>query len=329
MAQEEGGERARDATDQSRGDHAAEAGAEEVEGEDRPEGEGGGLDGHLDEPEPEKLERQRAEARHGVEGDPLAEGARLSLARPSSFRGGLFARCVPSSWGNAAASAWPPTARKDRTARCRWRPPRGLPEGQEPHEHPGSQEGAGAGPEHVDAVEHADRPSRGARGAHAAPHEEGQRHPHQDGGRQKGDHVQECPPHGIRVPGAEANVEDVVVEPSAQRSPGGDRDFQRGEGHEGALRRQAKAEAAAQMAADAQPRHERAHDHGDRFDSDAGVQGENALPGHLVDEGGSPAHEESRAQKRQMAPGEAGGSFVQGEHYRCRPAVADRGPGLS
>ena len=62
----------------------------------------------------------------------------------------------------------------------------------------------------------------------------------------------------------------------------------------------AQAEQAADVAADAQARHEGADDHRDRVNADAAVEGQDPLPRHLVDEAGRAAHEESEPGQDQL-----------------------------
>ena len=70
---------------------------------------------------------------------------------------------------------------------------------------------------------------------------------------------------------------------------------------------EARGEAPAEVAADPEPGHERGHDHGHGVEPDPAVEGEQALPGDLVDEGRGAAQEEEEAgedDRRRVAPHE-------------------------
>ena len=102
-----------------------------------------------------------------------------------------------------------------------------------------------------------------------------------------------------RVQPAGAYVEPVVVEPGAGGAEGGDAQLEGGEDAQRGRPVHPGAVDAAEVAARAEAGHEGPHDHRDGVDAHAAVQGEDALPGDLVDEGGDPAHEESRPHRGQ------------------------------
>ena len=59
-----------------------------------------------------------------------------------------------------------------------------------------------------------------------------------------------------------------------------------------------------------------ADDHGDGIDADAAVQGEDALPGDLVDEPGGAAHEERQRGEDQLGTGATAGVRSAGGRHR-------------
>jgi hypothetical protein len=95
-------------------------------------------------------------------------------------------------------------------------------------------------------------------------------------------------------------VEHVVVEPATERREQADRQLDDREGRERGRPRQAAAQQAAGVAAQAQARHEGRDDQRDRVDADAGLQGQDALPGHLVDERRGAGQAEERGHHRQQ-----------------------------
>jgi len=100
-------------------------------------------------------------------------------------------------------------------------------------------------------------------------------------------------------------VEPVVVDPRARRAESGDAELERGESREGPSSPETCGEATAQVAADPEADHERGHDHGDGVEAHPAVEGEQPLPGDLVDEGGGAAEEEEEAgegDRRGVAP---------------------------
>ena len=81
-----------------------------------------------------------------------------------------------------------------------------------------------------------------------------------------------------------------------------DAELQKRESGEGAARIEPHQPGPAQLAARAQAGQERGHDHGHRVEADAAAQGEHPLPGHLIDEGGGAAQEESEPDHRERIP---------------------------
>ena len=78
------------------------------------------------------------------------------------------------------------------------------------------------------------------------------------------------------------------------------------EREQGGPRREAHARGAPAVAARSEAEHERGHDGRHRIDADAALQGEDALPGHLVDEARGAAGQEGRDEEREDARGHAG-----------------------
>ena len=163
------------------------------------------------------------------------------------------------------------------------------------HEHPGRQQRADRSTQRVEGVEVPDGP-RGPLGlVHQRAHQERQRHPHQERRRRQERELHERRARQRIEPGGQAEREHVVEQGAARRAPDGDADLDQRERDERAARRAPLAEHAARVAAEAEPHHERGHDDRDRVDPDAALQGEDALPDDLVDEGGGPAQEEENA----------------------------------
>ena len=126
-------------------------------------------------------------------------------------------------------------------------------------EQPRGGEGAARRAEHVDAVERADRAPGRTHVAHHRPHQERQRHAHQHRRRQRASEVHEAGGPGWAVEAGGERVEPVVVEPAGSRRRRAPiASSTSGEGDERRPRREARAQHAAQVAADAEPGHERA-----------------------------------------------------------------------
>lgn len=99
-----------------------------------------------------------------------------------------------------------------------------------------------------------------------------------------------CPPESARTWGntfcTVASTRGVGAQ--VQRIP----PLGRLDGHEGEERADAQARAASQLATEAQADHEGGHDHGDRVDPRAALEGQDPLLDHLVDQGRNAAEEE-------------------------------------
>ena len=130
---------------------------------------------------------------------------------------------------------------------------------------------------------------------------ERERRSHEKGGRQQRAKVQEARRPGITVQVGLVQVQPVVIERAARCAEERDRDLDGREQAERLAGGHTCADHPAGVAADAEARHERAHDHGDRVDADAAMKGEDPLPGHLVDERRS-ATEEERGAHQEDSP---------------------------
>ena len=95
-----------------------------------------------------------------------------------------------------------------------------------------------------------------------------------------------------RARAARRCVEQVVEERHAREGEEGDRELGGRESREAPSQRQAVGEVAAREAPEPEARHERRDDDGDRVHVGAAEEGEEALPDHLVEQRGEPAHEE-------------------------------------
>ena len=89
---------------------------------------------------------------------------------------------------------------------------------------------------------------------------------------------------------------------------------------EGGARREAHAQGAPAVAARSEAEHEGGDDGRHRIDADAALQGEDALPGHLVDEARGAAGQEGRDEEREDARGHAG------RLLRMEPSSAESPP---
>ena len=98
-------------------------------------------------------------------------------------------------------------------------------------------------------------------------------------------------------------VEPVVIEEGAGGSEGGDRELDEREEAQRRARLEPRAQPPAELAADPEPGHEGGHDHRHRVEPDAAVEGEDALPGDLIDERRSAAQQEQE-------PGEGDGGRI-------------------
>ncbi len=277
----------------------ARGGSEEVEAQHGAEGEGRGLDRHVHDPEPEDLERERAEAGERVECHPLREaktrlGERARLRRPGW-------RLVPARVGTI------PPGREEGKGRRQGVGQRGdehrAANSQEAHEDPGREEGAHAGADHVQAVENPEPRSCVLRVAHDGAGQKGQGHPHQGGGQGEAQEVEKPRRPRRVVEAGRVPVEQVVEQPGADRSEEAYPELQEGESREGAARIELHGQGAAQLAAEPEAGHERRHDHGHRVETDPAAQGQHPLPGHLVDEGRGAAQEEGEPGHRQRSSG--------------------------
>ncbi len=168
-------------------------------------------------------------------------------------------------------------------------------------EQPRRGEGAERRAEHVDPVERADRAPGRAHVAQHRPHQERQRHAHEQRGRQQCGKVREAGgERGTLEPRGE-RVEPVVIEEGAGGSEGGDRELDEREEAQRRARLEPRAQPAAELAADPEPGHEGRHDHRDRVEPDAAVEREDALPGDLVDERRSAAQQEQEPGEEDTA----------------------------
>ena len=106
--------------------------------------------------------------------------------------------------------------------------------------------------------------------------------------------------------------EPVVVEGAAERSEDAHRELDHREETEGRRAGDTGGRDAARVAAEAQPGHEGGHDERYGGDADAGVEGEQPLPDHLVHEGGGAAQQERGGHERHGHP--LGASLANGGH---------------
>lgn len=170
------------------------------------------------------------------------------------------------------------------------------------HQKPGAGERAGGGAQHVDAVQVADRAPRRAGDSNTRPHEKRQRHPHERRGWQQHEEVkQAADPRRARKPRG-SRVEPVVVEEGTRGAEHADGQFERSKRPQRRAPRPPGAQLATELAPDAEPRHERGDNHGNRVQADTAVQGENALPRHLVHEGGGAAEKEEKPGQKGVPP---------------------------
>ena len=292
---EKGQEGARQAHGAAAPGQAAQAQAEEVDREHGPEGEGRALHPDVHQAEPGDLERQPEEAGEGVERRPETEGAGPGDGR---LRGGSSAgrlaggRRLPR--GQAVAGG-----ERDRRGHevGRRAHERRAFQPEKAHEHPGRQERTRGRPQHVHAVERADHAGGGRRVPHRGPHEEGQGHPHERRGEEKGGEVRDRRPRRRLIEKGGEGPEAVVVEPAAHGGEEPHQQLDQGEEPQRPAGREPRAQDAPDVAAQAEAGHEGGHDEGHGHDPDAGVQRQDALPEDLVHERGGAAQEEGNAEK--------------------------------
>ena len=276
---------------------------EQVHRQQRAERVGCGLERDVQDPEPEDLQRQRAEPAQGVESEPHPERSRrlVGAGRRVRCRSLLRLRALPPRRSRPPL----PERQAQRTgARGDIRGHRGQDRGAYPvvaDEDPRRPQRARGRSEHVDPVQEPDRLARRGRVAHHRASQERQRHPHQDRGQGEARELQEAGAQGLTVDPSPAHVEPVVVERAAHRTERRDRELAGREESERARTRDAGAHHRTQMAPEPETEHERGDDHRDREKTDSRLQGEDALPGHLVREGGRAAEE-----KRDTDDGQAG-----------------------
>ena len=281
-------ERPLDPRDDHGAGQAADGATEQVERQQSPEREGGRPYRDVEEPEPEDLESQGAEAARRVE--PHPEGQRpAGRGLPSIERAGrrhaIVSRALPG-----------PQGRQERR-HGRQQVGRGSRGDRPTHPHeadqqPGRRHRPEARAEDVDAVEDADRARGPPRVAHHGAGEEREGHAHQQGRKQEREEVQQPGAPGDRVEPAHAQVEQVVEEGARRGTEDRHPHLDRGESPQGPIVPQPGAPEAARVAAQAEPGHERPHDHGHRVDPDAARQLEDPLPHDLVDERSRAAEEE-------------------------------------
>ena len=136
--------------------------------------------------------------------------------------------------------------------------------------------------EHVDPVEEPDGLARRRRVAHHRAGEERQGHPHEGGGKGEARELHEAGSQRLGDTPTPADVEPVVVEGAAHRPEGGDRQLAAREESQRTGTGDASAHHRAQVAPDPEAQQERGDDDGDRVEADARLQGQDALPGHLI-----------------------------------------------
>ena len=174
----------------------------------------------------------------------------------------------------------------------------GAAEAELTQEHPGRDERTEGGAQKVGAVErtHARDP---APAVDAGPSEEGQRHAHESRGHDDAQEMEERRSNRRVVKAHPLEVEEIVEHGNRDRAEDGDGELDACEGPKGAAGPEAGREQPARPAPEAQAGHERADDHGYRIEPGPAVEGQDALPTNLVDQGGCTAEEESSDDQRE------------------------------
>jgi hypothetical protein len=277
-------------------DTAAEGETGQIERKHGAERERRGFHTDLHDAEPEDLEGESDHAAEPIERRCPAHGDAIPR-RPA----GGTRKEVPGGGNGAADLGLAPRAR----------PQPGQGDGQvggggdderaadpeKPYEDPRSGQRSQTGPRDVEAVQQADDAAGRLRRADRRAHEKRQRHAHEGRRHEEGEEVQQAGPPQARVQGRPVFVEHVVIQPAAGRPEHSDAALHGGERDEGRARGEPRAEGAAGQAAQSQSGQESGHDDGDGVGADATMQGEHALPGDLVDEGGRAAQHEGEAEK--------------------------------
>ncbi len=287
---EERHERALEAGGAAAADQAAQAEAEEVEGEHGAEGVGRALHGDVHQPEPRDLERERDEAREPVEQQPRPQRPRGPVGDGRALRGALGPEPHVGTCHGEHRQRGHQVAESAHAHRAL--------HAEKAHQHPRREQRSRRRAEHVQPVEGADH-ARGARGLpHRGPDQERQRHPHECRRQQEGEEVCERGPGGRLVERGGVSAQAVVVEPAAEHGESAHGELDEPEGTRRRQPTEPRAQQPSELAADPEPGHERRDDERHRHDADAGVQRQDPLPHHLVDERGGAAQEEGEAEER-------------------------------
>ena len=269
------------------GDESAKPDAEKVDGQQETERERIGFQNHTQHSEPDDFQRQRDKSRECIDCDPRPDPEPARRTNRVSIHGrtpGRSDHSLASDEGSPEQRAKGAAERQERAK------PRARHEVEGSKEYCRGKQRSARGTECVRSVQKRDPVCGPSRILRQRPHEERQRHAHEECRPER--HREDDRRHGgsRRRPRAQSHVQQVIVEVDAEDREDGHGDFTCGEREEASANVKSIREMTAGEASETEPAHERRHDDGHRVDVCASEERQRTLPDNLIDERGKAAH---------------------------------------